>query len=62
MPQRLAGIELLVPSRAIPPATLALAPLLTPGSYAARALRLYDYFLPPTRGGSSGYFKLTPAA
>lgn len=51
--------QLLAPWRAIAPATLALAALLTLGSYAARALRLYDYFLPATRGGFAACLRLT---
>lgn len=50
---------LLAPWRAIPPTALAFAALLTLGSYAARALRLYDYFLPGTRGGFAACLKLT---
>jgi uncharacterized membrane protein YbhN (UPF0104 family) len=62
----LAGIEwmigwtrLLAPWRTIAPATMVLATLLTLGSYAARALRLYDYFLPVTRCGFTACIKLT---
>ena len=50
---------LLFPWRTIPLHWLLLAALLTLGSYAARALRLYDYFLPTTRGGFSACLKLT---
>ncbi|HRD68185.1 MAG TPA: lysylphosphatidylglycerol synthase domain-containing protein [Candidatus Competibacter sp.] len=62
----LAGVQwaigwnrLLAPWRTISPPTLALTALLTLSSYAARALRLYDYFLPATRGSFTGCFKLT---
>lgn len=51
--------QLLAPWLRIPPPALALAALLALGSYAARALRLYDYFLPATRGGFTGCLKLT---
>ncbi|EXI65505.1 MAG: hypothetical protein AW08_03176 [Candidatus Accumulibacter adjunctus] len=51
--------ELLQPWLTIPPLTLLLAALLTLGSYALRALRLYDYFLPHTRGGFTACLKLT---
>lgn len=51
--------QLLAPWRTIAPITLAVAALLTLGSYGARALRLYDYFLPATRGGGSACLKLT---
>ena len=50
---------LLAPWRALPPTDLAFAALLPLGSYAARALRLYDYFLPGTRGGFAACLKLT---
>ena len=62
----LAGVQwmigwprLLAPWRTIPPATLTLATLLTLGSYVTRSVRLYDYFLPATRGGFAGCLKLT---
>lgn len=51
--------ELLRPWLTIPPLTLLLAALLTLGSYAIRALRLYDYFLPGTHGGFTACLKLT---
>ena len=51
--------ELLAPWRTIAPGLLALAALLTLGSYVARALRLYDYFLPATRRGFTACLKLT---
>jgi uncharacterized membrane protein YbhN (UPF0104 family) len=51
--------ELLRPWLTIPPLTLLLAATLTLGSYALRALRLYDYFLPRTRGGFTACLKLT---
>lgn len=51
--------RLLAPWRTIAPLTLLLAMLLTLGSYAARAVRLYDYFLPPTRGSFTACLKLT---
>ncbi|MER2532595.1 MAG: lysylphosphatidylglycerol synthase domain-containing protein [Candidatus Competibacter sp.] len=51
--------QLLAPWRAISPAALALAALLTLGSYTARSLRVYDYFLPATRGGFTACLKLT---
>ena len=50
---------LLAPWRMISPVALTGAALLTLGSYAARALRLYDYFLPDTRGGFAACLKLT---
>ena len=51
--------RLLAPWRTISPAALTLATLLTLGSYAGRSARLYDYFLPATRGGFAGCLKLT---
>lgn len=51
--------QLLAPWRALAPATLALAVWLTLFSYAARAVRVYDYFLPETRGGFAACLKLT---
>lgn len=50
---------LLTPWRTISPVALMFAALLTLGSYAARALRLYDYFLPDTHGGFAACLKLT---
>ncbi|HRL77044.1 MAG TPA: lysylphosphatidylglycerol synthase transmembrane domain-containing protein [Candidatus Accumulibacter phosphatis] len=51
--------RLVAPWLTIPPLTLLLAALLTLVSYAVRALRLYDYFLPDTRGGFTACLKLT---
>lgn len=51
--------KLLTPWRTIPLHWLLLAALLTFGSYVARALRLYDYFLPTTDGGFTACLKLT---
>lgn len=51
--------RLLTPWCAIAPTTLLLATLLTLGSYAMRALRLYDYFLSSTRGAFAVCLKLT---
>ena len=51
--------QLLMLWRSISPAALALAALSTLGSYAVRALRLYDYFLPATHGGFVACLKLT---
>lgn len=50
---------LLAPWGMIAPASLVLAVLLTLGSYALRALRVWDYFLPHTRGGFAHCLKLT---
>jgi uncharacterized membrane protein YbhN (UPF0104 family) len=51
--------HLLEPWRTIEPAILLIAALLTLISYIARTLRLYDYFLPETRGGLIACLKLT---
>lgn len=51
--------QLLAPWRTIAPELLLIAVLLTLASYVARTLRLYDYFLPETRGGLCACFKLT---
>ncbi len=50
---------LLEPWYRIAPGTLILATLLTWVSYLARALRVYDYFLPATHGGFTVCLKLT---
>ncbi|TVR63092.1 MAG: UPF0104 family protein [Candidatus Competibacteraceae bacterium] len=51
--------QLLAPWRTLAPTTLALAVLLASLSYVARAVRVYDYFLPETRGGFAACLKLT---
>ncbi|MBL8260362.1 MAG: flippase-like domain-containing protein [Candidatus Competibacteraceae bacterium] len=51
--------QLLAPWRSIAMSALALATLLAAASHIARALRLYDYFLPATRGGFIACLKLT---
>lgn len=51
--------RLLAPWRTLDPEALALATLLTLLSYAARGLRIYDYFLPTTQGGFTACLKLT---
>lgn len=51
--------QLLEPWRNIAPATLLVASLLALGGYCARALRIYDYFLPATHGGLTACLKLT---
>jgi uncharacterized membrane protein YbhN (UPF0104 family) len=51
--------QLLAPWRTLVPATLALAVLLALLSYMARAVRVYDYFLPATRGGFAACLRLT---
>lgn len=51
--------RLLAPWRTLAPEALTLATLLTLLSYAARGLRIYDYFLPTTQGGFTACLKLT---
>lgn len=51
--------RLLSPWISIPPTSLLLAAVLTLASYVARTLRLYDYFLPATKGGFGACLKLT---
>lgn len=51
--------QLLAPWQTLAPGTLALATLLTLLSYAARGLRVYDYFLPATQDGFTACLKLT---
>ncbi|MFO7640367.1 MAG: lysylphosphatidylglycerol synthase domain-containing protein [Candidatus Competibacteraceae bacterium] len=51
--------QLLAPWRTLAPATLVLAVWLALLSYVARAVRVYDYFLPATRGGFAVCLRLT---
>lgn len=51
--------QLLAPWRTLAPSTLVLAVSLALLSHAARAVRVYDYFFPTTRGGFAACLRLT---